>query len=152
MKSVYLAGPITGLTFDGCTDWRKFAEAQLAKSGITGWSPLRGKEYLNSFGELSGHGKEYAHAGVLSTPRAVMTRDRFDATRCDVILVNLLGAKIPSIGTIMEIAWADLCRTPIVCAIENDGNVHEHMMINEAIGFRLPTLEEAIRVVESVLK
>jgi hypothetical protein len=37
-----------------------------------------------------------------------MTRDRFDATRCDVLLVNLLGAERVSIGTMMEVAWADL--------------------------------------------
>ena len=150
-KTVYLAGPITGLTFDECTDWRQHAVRRLASQGIKGLTPLRGKEYLNSFGKLSGHGREYADAGVLSTARAVMTRDRFDATRCDVLLVNLLGAKIISVGTVMEMAWADLRRTPIVCAIEKTGNIHEHMMIDQAIGFRLESLDEALSVVESIL-
>jgi hypothetical protein len=79
-----------------------------------------------------------------------MTRDRFDATRCDVLLVNLLGAERVSIGTVMEIAWADLRRTPIVAVME-EGNVHEHGMVNEAIGFRVTTLDEALNIIKSIL-
>lgn len=152
MKTVYLAGPITGLSYDEGQDWRDFACTELSKSGVHGLSPLRSKDYLRSInGPLSGTGEEYAHMGVLSTPRGVMTRDRFDATRCDVLLVNLLGSQRVSIGTVMEIAWADLKRTPIVVAIEPEGNPHEHMMINEAIGFRVPSLGEAVHVTRAIL-
>lgn len=147
---VYLAGPITGLTYDGATDWRDHANAELAEFGIKGLSPLRAKEYLRQVGALTGTGEEYAHLGVLSLPRGVTTRDRYDATRCDALLVNLLGAERVSIGTVMEIAWADLCRIPIVVTIEENGNPHEHMMIAEAIGFRVPTLDEAIRVIAAI--
>lgn len=148
---VYLAGPITGLTYDGAEDWRAFAKEDLQRVGIKALSPLRAKDYLRQVaGPLSGTGEEYAHLGVLSTPRGVMTRDRYDATRCDVLLVNLLGAERVSIGTIMEIAWADALRTPIVVAIENSGNVHEHMMVNEAIGFRVPALEQALDIVKAI--
>ncbi|MGZ5095552.1 MAG: hypothetical protein ACXWCH_30925, partial [Burkholderiales bacterium] len=81
----------------------------------------------------------------------VMTRDRFDATRCDVLLVNLLGTTRVSIGTVMEIAWADAKRIPIVVAMEPQGNPHEHMMIAEAIGFRVPTLDEALHIVKAII-
>jgi nucleoside 2-deoxyribosyltransferase len=149
--SVYLAGPISGLTYDGCTDWRKKVAEALEQCGIRAYSPMRAKEYLASLGTISGHGNEYAHLGVLSKARGVMTRDRFDATRCGVLFVNFLGAKIVSIGTVMEIAWADAKRTPIVCAIEESGNPHEHMMISEAIGFRVATLDEAIHVTKAII-
>jgi nucleoside 2-deoxyribosyltransferase len=151
MNTVYLAGPITGLTFAGCTDWRKHAIEQLAEVGVRGLSPMRCKDYLAALPVISGTGEEYAHMGPLSLPRGVITRDRFDTTRCDVVLVNLLGAKAVSIGTVMEIAWADLSRIPIVCAMEK-GNPHEHMMIHEALGYRVPTLEEALRIVAAILK
>lgn len=151
MKTVYLAGPIAGLSYRGCTDWRHTAAADLHPHGIAALSPLRGKEYLAHLESISSDGKEYAHLGVLATPRGVMTRDRFDAMRCDVLLVNLLGAKKVSIGTVMEIAWADARRTPIVCAIEDTGNPHEHMMISEALGFRVTTLAEALHVVKAIL-
>lgn len=148
---VYLAGPISGLSYDGAEDWRASAKSELSASGIKAVSPLRAKEYLRQVTTpLTGTGEEYAHLGVLSTPRGVMTRDRFDATRCDALLVNLIGADRVSIGTVMEIAWADLKRTPIVVAMEPSGNLHEHMMIAEAIGFRVPSLDEAIHVVKAI--
>lgn len=148
---VYLAGPITGLNYNGCTEWRESVSAQLGAAGIKAFSPMRAKAYLASLAEISGHGQEYAHMGVLSQARSVMTRDRFDATRCDVLFVNLLGAKAPSIGTVMEMAWADLRRIPIVCAMEKSGNPHEHMMVNEAIGFRVESLDDALHITKSIL-
>lgn len=150
-RLVYLAGPITGLSFNGCTEWRQVAIEDLAKHGIKGLSPMRGKDYLAHLTTISGTGEEYVHLGALSTPRAVMTRDRFDCTRCDVLLVNLLGADKVSIGTVMEIAWADLSRIPIVVAIEETGNPHEHMMTREAFGFRVPTLDDALHIVKAIL-
>lgn len=151
MKTVYLAGPISGLSYRGCTEWRHAAAADLQAHGIAALSPMRGKEYLSHLEAISSDGRDYAHLGVLALPRGVMTRDRFDALRCDVLLVNLLGARHVSIGTVMEIAWADARRTPIVCAMEDTGNPHEHMMISEALGFRTPTLTEALHVVKAIL-
>jgi len=153
MNTVYLAGPISGLSYAGATDWRDTAINSLAASGIKGLSPMRAKEYLRHVESDVGFSstcEEYGHLSPLSGPRGIMTRDRFDATRCDVLLVNLLGAARPSIGTIMEIAWADLSRTPIVVAME-PGNPHEHAMVNEAIGFRCGSLDEALDVVKAIL-
>jgi len=148
--TAYLAGPITGLSFEGATDWREYAVSELAAVGIKGLSPLRAKDYLRGVASFSADGDVYGHLSVLSTNRGIMTRDRHDATRCDVLLVNLLGAKRISIGTVMEIAWADQCRTPIVAAIEQGGNPHEHGMITEAIGFRVPSLAGAIDIVKAI--
>jgi len=153
MKTVYLAGPISGLSYKGATDWRQFAELELRDAGIKGLSPMRAKEYLKDVTSDVGFSStchEYGHLSPLSGPRGIMTRDRFDATRCDVLLVNLAGAEKVSVGTVMEIAWADLCRTPIVCVMEPD-NVHEHAMVTEAIGFRVSTLEEGLHVVKAIL-
>lgn len=149
--SVYLAGPISGLTFKGSTDWRIAVADGLHMHGIRSYSPLRGKDYLAKYGELTGHGREYAHESVLSSSRGVMTRDRFDATRCDVLFVNFLEARRVSIGTCMEIAWADAKRIPVVCAIEAEGNPHDHMMISEAIGFRVTSLQEALYITIAIL-
>lgn len=146
---VYLAGPITGLTFDGADDWRKEAIAELAKHNIKGLSPLRAKEYLREIGEISGTGEEYAHMGPLSLPRGVTTRDRYDATRCDVLLVNVKGAKKVSIGTVMEIAWADAKRIPIVM-VTDDKNPHDHMMVNECLGFVVSDIDEALHIIKAI--
>jgi hypothetical protein len=147
---VYLAGPITGCDYDGCTDWRESVKSELGLAAIKGVSPMRGKEYLKSIGTISGTGEEYAHLGPISLPRGVMTRDRWDATRCNVLLVNLLGASRVSIGTVMEIAWADLARIPIVCVIEDNDNPHEHMMISEAIGYRVNNMPQALHIIKAM--
>ena len=147
MKNVYLAGPITGLTFEGCTDWREFAIKELKAVGITGLSPMRAKDYLKNETFI---GDEYQNT-VLSSSRGIITRDRWDTTRCDLILVNFLGAGIVSIGTVMEMAWADICRIPIIAVMKPGGDLHDHSMIREVIGFRVESLEEGLRVAKAIL-
>lgn len=158
MAKVYLAGPITGLSYGGCTDWRKYACEQLANTGIVGVSPLRAKDYLKNETAI---GDSYEHI-ALSTSRAITTRDRFDCVRADTLLVNLLGAERVSIGTVMEIAWADAARVPVVLVMEpaveentglvaSKGNVHEHAMLRECVGFRVQTLDEGLNVVKAIL-
>lgn len=152
MKTVYLSGPITGLTYGESTDWRAYATADLSAVGLKAISPMRGKEYLAQLnGPISGHGRDYVSLSVLSTPPAVVTRDRFDTTRCDVVLMNLLGAKAISIGTMVELGWADAARRPIIAAVEPEGNAHDHMFVNQLIGYRCATLDEALHMVKAIL-
>lgn len=144
--SIYLAGPISGCTFKGCTTWRKeFRE--LMPEGVECLSPMRDKEYLDAE-ELIEH--DYPDQ-VLSCQRGIMTRDFFDCTNATLIVVDLRGATRVSIGTVMEIAWAYATRTPVVAIMEPEGNLHDHPMVREAIGFRVETPEQAARVVRSIL-
>ena len=148
MKTVYLAGPITGLTYGGCTEWRDGAIESLALFGIEGLSPMRGKEALSHLVDpLSGTAVEYAHLTPLATPKGILTRDHWDCNRADAIIFNLLGATKPSQGTIMEIAWGYHRGIPLIAAIEESGNPHEHAMVTGALTYRFTTLEEAIAAV-----
>lgn len=152
MKCVYLSGPISGLEYGDATDWRQYASQELEKAGLKGISPMRFKGYLASLnGPISAHGKDYEHLNVLSTPPAVVTRDRFDTCGADVVLMNLLDSKRISIGTMVELGWADAARVPVVGIMEADGNVHEHMFVSQLVGFRVTTLEEGLRVVKAIL-
>lgn len=151
VATVYLAGPITGCSYGGCTEWRDGVIAQLAERGIKGLSPMRAKAFLKPFNEISGTGDEYASLNVLASARGIMTRDFNDATKCDVLLVNFLGATRVSIGTVMEIAWAFQKRTPVVVVMEKSGNPHEHLMLAEATGYRVDTLEEALSTIEAIV-
>ena len=150
--TVYLAGPITGLTYEGCTDWRQFARTKLLESNIEGISPMRAKEYLAGIGEISGHGRDYFATSVISQPHSVVTRDRFDTTRVDVVLMNLLGAKAVSIGSMVELGWADAARVPVVVVREEPGSgVHDHMFVSALAGYTVSTLEEGLHVVRAIL-
>jgi nucleoside 2-deoxyribosyltransferase len=150
---VYLAGPISGLNYDGAEDWRQWAKAELIQFGIKALSPLREQEHMREIGIFTDASKEtIREKSPMSTPKGLTIRDRWDARRCNVLLVNLLGALKVSIGTCMEIAWADGLGTPIVCAIEPDGsNIHEHAMLMHCIGYRVPTLWDACDITRQLL-
>lgn len=144
--SVYLAGPITGLSFDSCTDWRKEVRQQLEPE-IIAYSPLRSKTYL--VGETSLADSYDRH--VLSTQRGIYTRDMYDCRTRDLIFVNFLGAQRVSIGTVMEIAWAAAFHKPVVLVMEKENNIHEHSMIREASPLRTDNLEEGIWLTKALL-
>jgi len=113
---------------------------------------MRAKHYLAALNApISGHGREYASMGVLSTQQAVVTRDRFDTQRVDVVLMNLLGADRVSVGTMVELGWADAARVPVVGVMETEGNIHDHMFVHGLTGFKTQTLDEALTIVKAIL-
>lgn len=149
---VYLAGAISGLTYDEGQDWRHEAVELLAAHGIVGFSPLRAKDYLKNHGVLEqSYYIKNQPCATLSTDRGIITRDRWDVSSADAVLFNLLGAKRVSIGTCIEMGWADAWRKPTVFVLEPEGNVHEHPMVREVTGFRVSSLEEGIQVLVRIL-
>ena len=147
---VYLAGPITGQSYGGATDWRTSASDMLqliSKGSIESLDPMRNKAYLNSELNIGDHYDEH----IMSSQRGIFGRDRFDCMRADLVLVNMLGATRVSIGTCMEIAWANSRNTPVVLAMEEDGNPHEHAMLREACYWRSADLPEAIMIAAKIL-
>lgn len=149
---VYLAGGIAGLTGKGATDWRHEASELLEARGIESLDPMRAKYALSVQDRISTDFHDYADCGAFFTAKGIMTRDFNDVKRCDALLVNLLGLEKPSLGTIMELAWAYALQKPAVVAIEASGNPHDnHPMIHEAMGFRVTTLDEAIDSIAVIL-
>lgn len=151
--SVYLAGPITGLTYDDGQEWRETMKRTFDAYGIDAYSPLRAKQYLKKYGELDSGGLKsaYLKEHPLSSPSGIVARDRNDCTHRDAVLANLLGAERVSIGTVMEIAWADLARVPCVVVME-EGNVHDHAMIHATAGFVTDDMDEAVDIIAAVLR
>lgn len=137
----YLAGPITGCTFDECVDWREDV-CEMLPAEIEGMSPMRGKDYLEGSDSIDA---SYENI-VLSSARGIMTRDYNDCCRCDIVIMNFLGAEKVSIGTVMETAWAYSNNIPIVAVIEKEGNPHDHPMMCEAFGFRVENLQQAVDI------
>jgi nucleoside 2-deoxyribosyltransferase len=143
---VYLAGPITGLSYDGAVGWREDAEAHLDAYGIGTADPMRGKSYLSGQDEIKDSYADHA----MSTAHAIFKRDRMDCRKCDALLVNFLGAEKVSIGTVMEIAWADANGIPVVIVMEPD-NLHQHSMVKEAAYVVADTLDEGIQITRRLL-
>jgi nucleoside 2-deoxyribosyltransferase len=150
MRSIYLAGAITGESYGDATDWREYVRTRLSP-GIVGLSPLRAKAYLENETTIGDcYDSQNGVATPLSTSRGIMTRDFFDCQNCDIVLANLLGTEKVSIGTVMEIAWAHAFNKPLILVLE-DNNIHEHAMIREATGFRVKTIDEAILIANAIL-
>lgn len=145
---VYLAGPITGLSYAGATDWRVDVAAKLLP-GIVGVSPMRGKEYLASLEQIGGTPNEAYMVHAMSTPKSITARDRYDTTTSDAVLMNVLGATRVSIGTMIEAGWADAHRVPLILVIEA-GNVHSHAMLDQVAGYVVETLDEAVHVLKTL--
>jgi nucleoside 2-deoxyribosyltransferase len=142
--NLYLAGPITGCTYRGATDWRKTFAARAQELGYNVYSPMRGKEHLSRVRRLRPHGYD----NPTSTDKAIMRRDSFDVRRADVIVANLAGAKIVSIGTVMEIGWGYLLGKFVVVVMGNVDQVHSHAFVEQAASIIVETLEDAETVLE----
>jgi nucleoside 2-deoxyribosyltransferase len=146
MFKVYLAGPISGLTFAGAQEWREEFARRLDPR-ITAYSPLRGKDYLTNMGPLEGSYKDFP----LSTDQGLTTRDRYDCMGADLVVFYLLGAQRISIGTMVEMGWCDAARKPAVLVIEKSGNPHDYPMVRQIAQFRVDNLDDALKITEIIL-
>jgi nucleoside 2-deoxyribosyltransferase len=139
---VYLAGPIHHATKSERDEWRFEAQARLESLGHTVWLPLEMVEYCREMG-LPDDINLHCHI--------ITVRDRWFSTKADVLLVNFDsgGVQVPSIGTCIELGWANASQTHIV-GIISETNVHNHPMIDALLDFRVNNLEDGLKVVEAL--
>lgn len=155
-KTVYLAGPISGLTYEEASGWRDAMQLTLAMYGIKCLKPMRAAVHLrNHKGLLTDceivPGLESAvHA--MSTPLGVVTRDKFDCVNCSVVVLNLLNAKRVSIGSMVEVGWANANNIPIILIMEENGNCHDHAFVTECSQFRTNNILDAVEIVRAILE
>lgn len=142
---VYLAGPISGLKYAEATDWRKSVRDDVPY-WIKTLSPLRAKEYLSNQDKIA---DSYSET-IMSSAKAINTRDYNDVQHSAAVFVNLLGAKKVSIGTVMEIAWAKTLAVPVICVMEKD-NIHRHCMLEDACGIITENLKDGIEALINLL-
>lgn len=100
---VYLAGPISGLTFDEAVEYRADLENALPE-GWEALSPMRDKDYVG---------------GVLTDTfdggTAAVTRDLTDiGLLADAVLIDIRMADRVSVGTMAEMGYAFASGKPIV--------------------------------------
>ena len=143
---LYLAGPITGLSYGASTDWRKYVQDKLPDF-IHGVSPMRGKDYLKGQETVLANYEEQP----LSSQAGINARDKMDVDRCDMMILNVLGAKSVSIGSMVEVGWASSKGKPMILVIEKEGNVHSHPMVKGQAGFIVHELDTAISIAIAVL-
>jgi nucleoside 2-deoxyribosyltransferase len=154
-KTIYLAGPITGLTHDEARyGWRQEFVHLLKNAGLDHIfcsSPMRGKEFLSTYGVLGSDQNQFSD-NVLSTAAGITTRDYNDVKTCDAMVACFLESEGRlSGGTFMEYGFAHAHQKPIVVVGSlDDPNVY-HLMAERVAGYRVGTLEDALVVVGHLL-
>ena len=121
--TVYLAGPIVGLTYEEAATWRLRATKYLSP-GVTTLDPMRGK--LAWYDEAT---KTYP----LYPRNKIVADDLDDIRRSDAILVNLMQ---PStyVGTLMELGVALERKIPVFAYARPGGYIDmNHPFIQSVI-------------------
>lgn len=117
---VYLAGGITGLTFERAAGWRR--ELIAAYPEIEWLDPLRGKDHL-------GNGNRPLPSDFEGDGQiAAVWQDLDDIDRCDAVLMNLMYTSHASIGTMAELGYAFAREKPCHVAVD-EGGVHDHLFV-----------------------
>lgn len=151
---VYLAGPITGLNHKDTTTWRDEFTQRVKGTGIVCFSPMRGKDHLNL---LDKEWLKPDFKDAVACSKAIMTRDRFDCMGATLVVMNLLREYMPadgkvSCGSLIELGWADACRVPVIGIVDPmEKSAYNHPMVNEAIGFRVSSVQEAAEMAKIIL-
>lgn len=151
-KFVYLAGPIGGCTQEEATYWRDYATERFAPN-VVGISPMRDKATLGSSGgKISASIADYGNT-LMSNGLAIYTRDRYDCINADMVLCYLpakFNSRRPSLGTVMELGWANGAGVPIVL-VSDDPTYYNHPLLHHGVQWRLDNLDDAIYVVNAFL-
>lgn len=119
---IYLAGPITGLTYQEATGWRK----QVAEALPDDWKildPMRGKSHLRGVGAL---------AANFDSGMDAVSRDLSDIRSADVVLAHFAAsptAPTVSLGTSCEIGYAYALGKPVVAVVRRN-TPYDHIFID----------------------
>lgn len=165
-KRLYLAGPIAGLTYEqAALDWRAQVISALHDDhncsapndgeihssqyvAIHCYSPMRGKVFLKGTGSTIG--KQGYEDHPMSSMQGIIGRDRNDVAMADAVFMNVYGAKAVSIGTTVELGWADAYRKPVILILDK-GGVHDHAFFKGLATYVCDSLEQGIECAKALL-
>ncbi len=149
-RNVYLAGPITGLTYaEARQTWRHEIVKHFA-SHILPYSPMRVVSALQPEQGLSDRKDASGVRGMLVN-RAILGRDETDLRNAHAMVANFLGAERASLGTVAEMGMAHVLRVPVILVMEKKGNIHEHPFVTSIAYERVDTLWDAAQIVNHLL-
>lgn len=101
-ETIYLAGPIVGLSYPDAANWRIEVTPELVAAGYRVLDPLRAERVLAlDFADRPISDTNWA--GVVEDP---FKRDVWDIRRCDVVLADLTLERKVSRGTSFELGMA----------------------------------------------
>lgn len=138
---VYLGGPVTG----SALSWRQQAIDELERFGIVGVNPMRGCSGDTHASHLA---PTYAASKI-----GVATRNFYDISRVDAVLVNLTVDQA-TVETGIELGWADALRKPVILIetpTSQPADDYPDQMVADVANFIVPTVDDAIECVVALL-
>ena len=140
--SIYLAGPMSGLTWDEALAWREKVEVELGRD----WrviSPVRPQVEMDRTKIITLQTQKDDELNLWDTATALVATDTFFIDQSDWVLANLLNTKKPSFGTVWELGYAYATRKKIVVLMTPE-DAHNHPFTRRGVDIFTPSLEDAI--------
>lgn len=145
--TVYLAGPISGNSYDDVSSYFTDMTSVLVDLGYAVLHPMLGKEVLRTEIKLKASG----YGNPESTNHAILERDKWMVSQSDIVLCNLMmGKDMVSIGSVMELAWACMMNKLTIVVMQKD-NIHQHAFVIEAADIIYEDINDAIRHLKKLL-
>jgi hypothetical protein len=143
---IYCAHAISGRSAKEVLAYYDEVNKKLTTMGFTVLHPMVGKGYMRTEVKFKAEG----YGNPLASNHAIKERDKWMAVSADVIYINLLGTKTPSIGCIAELAWGDLLGKHTVLCMEKD-NIHRHAFMLEMADIIFETEEDTLEYLKKLI-
>jgi nucleoside 2-deoxyribosyltransferase len=145
--NLYLAGPISGKSYDEVSKYFTGIASYLGELGFVVSHPMTAKDALRTEIKFKAEG----YGNPESCNHAIFERDRWMVSQADIIFCNLKGSKIVSIGSVMELAWASALGKHTIVVMEKE-NIHRHAFVLEAADIVFENEGEALQYLEKLVK
>ena len=152
-NSIYLAGPMNGLTWRQASEWRDRVEEVLVEDKYEAdeetwviYNPLNGEiEGCEDLDEIIGAPKstDTQRRKLSHTATGITAKDEFYLRKSDWVLANFTGENRVSIGTCWELGFAWALGKQIISVIPPSG-IHDHAFVRRRSHIFVPELEEAL--------
>lgn len=147
MSKVYLAGPITGKTYQEARyGWRQEL-ADLLIGDVHVLSPMRHEGHL---AEIQGPLNKSYPTHLFSHSKMIVAKDFLDIDESTIVVANFEPATKISIGTLVELGYAR-AKDKTIVVIMPDGNMHDHPFVREVAAVVVPDVATAATIVGSLL-
>lgn len=134
-KLIYLCGPMTGLTIEQYSKWRKYVQNEFAEINPS-WKCFNPADHFN-FGDVE--------KGII-TDKQAMDIDLYHLKQSDIVLYYANdGGK--SLGSMAEIAIAYDHNIPIICTNPKSNMQNLHPWIETMCNKIFDNLEDAIQFI-----
>ena len=145
--TVYLAGPISGQSFDDVVSYFMDTKKRLESMGYRVLHPMTGKSALRNEVEFRAEG----YGNPTSTNRAIRGRDHWMVKMSDILFMNFSNAgDRVSIGSVSELSWAFEMGKHSVVIMPETHKTHRHAFVLDQADIIFETAAEGFDYLEKL--